>query len=84
LSMSRKGDPFDNACIESFHASLKKELVHRTRFRTKAEASHAVTRYIAGYYNRKRRHSTIGHVSPQAFEETYHQAKHDKADDVAS
>lgn len=84
LSMSRKGDPFDNACIESFHASLKKELVHRTRFRTKAEASHAVTRYIAGYYNRKRRHSTIGHVSPQAFEETYHQAKHDKVDDVAS
>ena len=57
--MSRKGDPYDNACIESFHATIKKELIYRTKFKTRAEARKAITNYIISFYNERRRHSTI-------------------------
>jgi transposase InsO family protein len=66
--MSRRGNCFDNAPVESFFAILKRELVHRYRFATREEARVAVFRWIEIWYNRKRRHSALGYVSPEAFE----------------
>lgn len=69
-SMSRRGNCHDNAPMESFFGSLKTELVHRTRFRTRAEARQAIFRWIETYYNRRRRHSSLGYLTPaQAFEQ---------------
>ncbi len=69
-SMSRKGECLDNAPMESFFASLKKEMVHQRRFRTRAEAKAAIFEYIEVFYNRQRRHSGIGYKTPkQAFED---------------
>ena len=67
-SYSRKGCPYDNACIESFHATLKKEEVYRTRYVNFEVARVALFRYIEGWYNRKRIHGSIGYLSPDAFE----------------
>jgi transposase InsO family protein len=67
VSMSRKGNCYDNACIESFHSVLKKELVYRTKFKTKQQAYEAIYRYIEFFYNRKRIHSAIGYLSPVQF-----------------
>jgi putative transposase len=69
-SMSRAGDCWDNAVAESFFASLKKELVHSSAFATRTEAYDAIQDYIEHYYNTRRRHSTIGHVTPSHFEAT--------------
>jgi hypothetical protein len=63
------GDCFDNAVLESFHASLKKDLIHRRSWPTKTEARTAVFDYIEAFYNRRRRHSTLGMVSPVAYEQ---------------
>jgi transposase InsO family protein len=63
-SMSRRGNCLDNAPMESFFASLKKEHVHRVRFRTRAEARAAVFEYIEVFYNRRRLHSSIGYRTP--------------------
>ena len=68
-SMSRKGDPYDNAVAESFFRTLKVELVYRRRFRTRAEAKAAIVEYIELFYNRRRRHSSLGYLSPCEFEE---------------
>lgn len=68
ISMSRKGDPYDNACIESFHATIKKEWIYRHRFETKKEAIKSVEAYILNFYNERRRHSTLGYLSPNQFE----------------
>jgi len=69
-SMSRKGECLDNAPMESFFASLKKELVHRQRFETRAQAKAAIFEYIEVFYNRQRRHSSVGYQTPQqAFED---------------
>jgi transposase InsO family protein len=70
-SMSRKGNCYDNAPVESFFASLKKELIHRSSFATHEEARSAVFEWIAVWYNHKRRHSTLGYLSPQQFEQQY-------------
>jgi transposase InsO family protein len=67
-SMSRKGNCYDNAVAESFFATLKKELVHRTRFRTRAEARSRLFEYIELFYNSKRRHSALGNLSPAEYE----------------
>ncbi len=67
-SMSRRGNCYDNAPVESFFASLKRELVHRYRFTTREEARAAIFRWIEVWYNRKRRHSALGYISPEAFE----------------
>jgi putative transposase len=67
-SMSRKGNCYDNAPVESFFASLKRELVHRRSFVTHEEARSAVFEWIAVWYNRKRRHSSLGYLSPEQFE----------------
>jgi putative transposase len=69
ISMGSRGDCFDNAVLESFHASLKKDLIHRRSWPTKTEARTAVFDYIEAFYNRRRRHSTLGMLSPVAFEQ---------------
>nr|WP_245602166.1 IS3 family transposase [Peribacillus kribbensis] len=71
ISMSRKGDPYDNACIESFHATIKKELIYRNRFTTRKEAISAVTSYLINFYNERRKHSTLGYLSPNQFERNH-------------
>jgi putative transposase len=72
-SMSRKGNCWDNAPTESFFASLKKEMVYRTSFATREQARMAIFSWIEVWYNRKRRHSTLGYLSPEAFERHYQQ-----------
>jgi transposase InsO family protein len=69
-SMSRRADCWDNAPMESFFASLKKELVHDAGFATRAEARAAIVEYIEVFYNTKRRHSSLGYVSPAEYERT--------------
>jgi putative transposase len=69
-SMSRRADCWDNAPMESFFASLKKELVHGADFATRAEARAAIFEYIEAFYNTKRRHSSLGYVSPAEYEQT--------------
>jgi len=68
-SMSRKGDCYDNAVMESFFHSLKVEELHHQQFDTRDEAQTAVFEYIEMFYNRQRLHSSIGYVSPVEFEE---------------
>jgi len=70
-SMSRKGNCYDNACIESFHSILKRELVYRTKFQTREEAQQRLFWYIEFFYNRKRIHSSLGYLSPDRFESLY-------------
>jgi putative transposase len=67
-SMSRRADCWDNAPVESFFASLKKELVHGADFATRSEARAAVVEYIEVFYNTRRRHSSLGYVSPAEYE----------------
>jgi putative transposase len=67
-SMGSVGDAYDNALCESFFASLECELIDRTKFRTQAEAKMAVFDYIEGFYNPRRRHSSLGQISPVNFE----------------
>jgi len=64
-SMSRKGNCLDNAPMESFFGSLKNELVHRTRLKTRDEARRAIFEYIEVWYNRQRRHSSLGYITPE-------------------
>lgn len=71
ISMSRKANPYDNACLESFFATLKKESLYKFVFKTKAEAVKAIERYIE-FYNRKRIHSSLGYVSPNDYEIAYY------------
>jgi len=68
-SMSRRGNAYDNAAVESFFASLKKERVRRRTYRTLAEARADVFDYIEVFYNRKRRHEHLGGLSPVEFEQ---------------
>ena len=67
-SMSRKGNCWDNAVAESFFSNLKMEWVHEADFATHEQARAAVFEYIEVFYNRKRRHSSLGYVSPVDFE----------------
>jgi putative transposase len=69
-SMSRRADCWDNAPMESFFASLKKELVHDANFATRSEARAAIFEYIEVFYNVQRRHSSLGYVSPAEYERT--------------
>ena len=68
VSMSRVGNCYDNAAMESFWGTLKTELVHHRRYQTREQARQSIFRYIECWYNRKRRHSAIGYVSPEEFE----------------
>jgi putative transposase len=67
-SMSGKGDCWDNACSESFWATLKTEEVYLNHYTTRQQARQAIFEYIEVFYNRKRLHSSLGYVSPEAFE----------------
>lgn len=76
VSMSRKGNCWDNAAMESFFGSLKEECVGNTLFASHEEARSAIFTYLEVYYNRIRRHSTLGYVSPLLYEQrTLQQAK---------
>lgn len=72
-SMSRKGDCWDNAPMESFFGTLKQELIFHERFATRLEAKRKIFEYIEMYYNGWRRHSSLGGVSPNEFERDYRQ-----------
>ncbi len=67
-SMSRKGDCWDNAVAESFFHTLKVELIHRRKYKTRDEAKRSIFEYVEMYYNRKRAHSTLGYLSPFEYE----------------
>lgn len=67
-SMSRKGNCYANACMESFFATLKQELVYHRQYQTRKEAKQDIFEYIHVWYNRKRRHSAPGYQSPEQFE----------------
>ena len=70
-SMSRKGNCFDNAPIESFWGTLKNELFHHHRYATRAQAEAAIREYIEIFYNRQRRHSRLGYLAPAEFTRRY-------------
>jgi putative transposase len=69
-SMGSKGDCWDNAVAESFFATLKKELVRRRSWPSRRELTSEVCEYIEAFYNRTRRHSTLGYLSPADYENT--------------
>ena len=73
-SMGSVGDAYDNAMCESFFATLECELLDRCRFKTQAEARRAVFEFIEGFYNPRRRHSSIGYLSPIDYERRHHAA----------
>jgi putative transposase len=81
-SMGSKGDCFDNAVAESFFATLKKELIHRQSWPTKAELRTEVFDYIEVFYNRQRRHSRLGGLSPVRYEMI--SLNHDQQEDRAA
>jgi putative transposase len=68
-SMGSVGDAFDNAMAESFFATLKEELVYRRAWPTRHELEMEVFSYIEGFYNRSRRHSRLGNLSPATYEQ---------------
>ena len=70
-SMSRRGDCWDNAPMESFFASLKKELVHHEDYATRERARASIFEYIEAFYNRVRRHSALGYVAPAEYERAH-------------
>ena len=68
-SMSRKGNCWDNAPMESFFHTLKTELVHHKKYATKEDAKRDLFRYIEGFYNRQRIHSALGYLTPEQMEQ---------------
>ena len=70
-SMSRKGNCYDNAPMESLWGSLKNEMIHHQKYATRANAEAAIREYIEIFYNRQRRHSRLGYVSPVSFAESF-------------
>lgn len=72
ISMSRRGDCYDNAPMESFFGTLKSECVHHRNYQTRQEAITDIFSYIVGFYNRQRLHSSLGYLSPDEFERRYY------------
>jgi len=66
--MSRKGNCYDNAPVESFFSTLKNELVRHRQFQNQTDARQAIFEYIEGFYNRQRLHQALGYRSPEEFE----------------
>ena len=77
-SMSRRGNCYDNAPMESFWGTLKTELVHQNRFETRQQAILQITEYIELFYNRQRLQARLGYLSPAAFEQRFYQSQPDK------
>lgn len=73
LSMSRRGNCYDNAVAESFFKTIKKELVRKEVFLTRDIATAKIFEYIEMFYNSKRRHSYLGYISPNQFEKQYNE-----------
>ena len=73
LSMGSIGDPWDNALAETFFASLEKELLRRERFATREQARMRIFWYIECFYNARRRHSSLGMLSPTEYEQRHQQ-----------
>jgi putative transposase len=71
-SMSRKGNCYDNAPMESWFGTLKSELTHHRHYRTRHEAVREIVEYIEVFYNRQRRHAKLGNISPAAFERKFY------------
>ena len=65
------GDCYDNAMIESFFSTIKRELINRRTFQTRTQAMREIFRYIEGWYNPRRRHSSIDYLSPMEYENLY-------------
>ncbi len=76
--MSRKGDCYDNALIESFWGTLKEEGTENEVYQTRKEAKIAIFEYIEVFYNRKRKHSSLGYLSPFEFEKRRKETKDDE------
>ena len=72
VSMSRKGDCYDNAPMESFWGTLKNELIHHRRYKTREQAIREITEYIEVFYNRQRRQARLGYVSPAVYERQFY------------
>jgi putative transposase len=72
-SMSRKGNCYDNAPMESFWGTLKSELVHHRRYETRTEAVEEITEYIEIFYNRQRSQERLGYLSPAAYERQFYE-----------
>src|SRR5207248_10413331 len=70
ISMSRKGNPYDNAFCESFMKTLKYDEVHRQEYRDLAEARSCIQQFLEKVYNQKRLHSALGYCSPVKFEQS--------------
>src|SRR2546423_115790 len=68
VSMSGRGDCYDNAMMESFWATLKTELIYQQRYTTREQAKQSIFEYIEVFYNRKRLHGSLGYRSPESFE----------------
>ena len=73
-SMSRKGNCWDNAVMESFFSTLKTELISHRTFATREEAKSAIFEYIEVFYNRQRRHSALGYLSPVEYQQMMEKA----------
>jgi transposase InsO family protein len=71
-SMSRKGNCYDNAPMESFWGALKNELVHHNRYKTREQAIREITEHIEVFYNRQRRQARLGHLSPAVYERQFY------------
>lgn len=76
VSMSGRGNCYDNAMVETVFKTIKSELVWRTSFTSRYQATKAIGQYIDGFYNPTRRHSSLGYQSPIAFERNLHAARH--------
>lgn len=74
-SMSRKGNCYDNAPMESFWGTLKNELVYHTRYVTREQAIREITEYIEVFYNRQRKQARLGYLSPAAFEQKFYRER---------
>jgi putative transposase len=81
-SMGSKGDCYDNAVCEAFHATIEKELLRRRSFRTRQEARTAIFDWIEAWYNRERRHSTLGYRSPEQFERDHERSDYAPTDET--
>lgn len=74
-SMSRRGNCYDNAVMESFWGILKSELIHHRCYRTRQEAIKEITEYIEIFYNRQRRQARLKYLSPAAYEQEYYKKR---------
>ena len=75
-SMSRSGNCYDNAYVESFFGTLKTELVHGERYRTRLEARLSIFEYVEVFYNRQRSHSTLGYRGPESMKSSLMKLNH--------